>query len=322
MSLITLILCLFWVSQGATYTFNVNAPQPTSRDPLEQPFASWSIWNLPIGSESRYVNANLVMTSNTFVSTDQEIILLDNSQPLTDIMKNTNSWTGNYRDRCPAQGASLGKAPLPPTFFNSQNMIQWPGNQGVAILMKDGVTIRQTQPLSHCQGSPFTAGTPFIDVNLYTDGIKGAHGGSGLNTLGGTIRFGELMPDSKGVVLPVRHALKLNLNAATNYYPGADWKSCFRWPADGCDGYAHDGGDTAYGGKVPQLMVGALLAIPKSVDINSLGLTTAPGKALAWTLQNYGGYICDDIVADKVAIPTEVRHHRSSFHYESFTVSI
>ncbi len=40
--------------------------------------------------------------------------------------------------------------------------------------------------------------------------------------------------------------------------------------------------------------MGSLLAIPRNVDIASLGLATVPGMKLAWTLQNYGAYVVDD----------------------------
>jgi hypothetical protein len=42
------------------------------------------------------------------------------------------------------------------------------------------------------------------------------------------------------------------------------------------------------------MKMGALLAIPASVDLTTLGLETEPGMQLAWTLQKYGAYIVDD----------------------------
>jgi len=41
------------------------------------------------------------------------------------------------------------------------------------------------------------------------------------------------------------------------------------------------------------MKMGALVAIPPTVDITALGLRTDPGRQLAWTLQNYGAYIVD-----------------------------
>jgi len=58
----------------------------------------------------------------------------------------------------------------------------------------------------------------------------------------------------------------------------------FRWPAVVSDGKAAlDGG---YGGTNPSLKPGALLALPASVSIQSLGLQTVPARMLAWTLQH------------------------------------
>jgi len=41
------------------------------------------------------------------------------------------------------------------------------------------------------------------------------------------------------------------------------------------------------------MKMGALLAIPANVNINTIGLQSVPGQMLAWTLQNYGAYIVD-----------------------------
>jgi len=72
-----------------------------------------------------------------------------------------------------------------------------------------------------------------------------------------------------------------------------DGSGCFRWPAYSAD----SGAATSYGtnntNPVSGMKMGALLAIPASTDINSLGLESEPGLMLAWTLQNYGAYIVD-----------------------------
>jgi hypothetical protein len=43
------------------------------------------------------------------------------------------------------------------------------------------------------------------------------------------------------------------------------------------------------------MKMGALLAIPYATSIASLNLETDVAKQLAWTLQNYGAYVDDDI---------------------------
>eukprot|EP00026_Physarum_polycephalum_P015502 Phypoly_transcript_16202.p1 GENE.Phypoly_transcript_16202~~Phypoly_transcript_16202.p1 ORF type:complete len:272 (+),score=54.71 Phypoly_transcript_16202:108-818(+) len=40
--------------------------------------------------------------------------------------------------------------------------------------------------------------------------------------------------------------------------------------------------------------MGSLLALSTSINIDNMGLETIPGKMIAWTLQNYGGYVADN----------------------------
>ena len=93
-----------------------------------------------------------------------------------------------------------------------------------------------------------------------------------------------------------RHAIKINVYSQEVFHDcGNDVGiTCSRWPASVADGLA----PTQYG-IAPDIdpplgmKMGALVAIPPSVDITALGLRTDPGRQLAWTLQNYGAYIVD-----------------------------
>ena len=295
-----------WVLTPApSFTFTVD-DSPSYRSMLTWPFSRSSIWNLPIGQNAVYVAANLNISSNTYIEADPDVLLLDNTQPTTDYYYSSAGWSG--ASRCPATLPQTVKmtAPFPPDFFlvNSLN------NYGTAVLMPDGLTIKQTQPIAHCNSSyPVTTGYVFADVNITGPGITGAHGGSDLSAIGGTIRLGEFIPDSEGVIYPVRHALKSNLYAARNYYRiGSNVSTCYRWPAKWCDGYFDDDSSSIeYNGKNPVVRPGSLLAIPSSVNINTLALTTGMGTALAWTLQNYGLYLVDDSAWDAIAIETELQ---------------
>jgi hypothetical protein len=62
---------------------------------------------------------------------------------------------------------------------------------------------------------------------------------------------------------------------------------------------------SAYGGSNPALQPGSLLALPPSVNINALGLRSVPGLAFAWTLQNYGMYVVDNLGQDAATLCTE-----------------
>ena len=189
------------------------------------------------------------------------------------------------------EGAVLFKAPIPEDYVvpgaNPGNL----PNSGAAILMPDGRTIKQAQPFARCAAGGFaTAYDVKADVDIYGDGIAGAHGGSGLSALGGTIRLGELVPGGT-----IRHAIKVNLNAETEFSPG------FRWPATQADSCSPD----CYGGVNAALQPGALLALPAALDIDALGLETQPARQLAWTFQNYGGYVADSTSWSVYALETE-----------------
>ncbi len=141
----------------------------------------------------------------------------------------------------------------------------------------------------------------FPSVDLYGDGIKGSHGGSGLSAIGGSIRVGELRPGQQGP----KHALKVNVYAKEALYKCTNRADCFRWPATTADGYAVGFYGTNSNNSNTAMKMGALLAIPASVNVGTLGLETEPGRQLAWTLQNYGAYIVDDTWGPNFAFNAE-----------------
>ncbi len=257
----------------------------TTRDPLRWPFAPASIWNTPIGSGAVYVAAQITPATAAGMTVDQDLIVMRPSAPALAIMTSTADWNDTM-DRCPPSAPTLFSAPVPDDFVFMPVLPSTP-NASTAILAADGRTLKQTQPFSRCTaGGPATSHYDSADVDIAGDGITGAHGGSGLSAIGGTLRLGELRPGGP----PVRHVLKVELDAALNYGRCASYSSCYRWPAVQADSYA----TTGYGGPNPALEPGALLAIPIGTDVASLGLETAAAAALAFTLQNYGAYVVDD----------------------------
>jgi hypothetical protein len=166
-------------------------------------------------------------------------------------------------------------------------------NNAAGVLMPDNVSVIQFQPFyRQAPGSPILARyqsgcpQPFpFNVSILGDGNLGAHGGSGLSAVGGTIRLGELAPNSTGI----GHALKLELYAHQYYFYGNSSATCYAWPAVGCDSYAA----SQYGGKLPYLKPGSLLAVPSAVA-PTVQVTTIPGKLILQALTQYGGYLVDD----------------------------
>jgi hypothetical protein len=275
--------------------------QGSTRNPLTWPFTSSSVWNMPIGSGANYVTSGLHYTTTPNSTeywydmplSDHERIVLTATAPLTDVYISTVGWSGG--NRCAATGGLFFQAPIPASYVVANSTY----NNGAAILLADGVDIVQTQPFTKCSGYSYATSmqVPYSisvwEYNLQTgDGRLGAHGGSDLATLGGTIRLGELRPGTQ-----MRHALKVNVDSAT--FLGlctGNFTACFTWPAATADGYAAAAG-SGYGSATNNtnsaMKMGALLAIPSSVNISNISLQSVPGKMLAWTLQNYGAYIVD-----------------------------
>src|SRR5437016_201245 len=128
-----------------------------------------------------------------------------------------------------------------------------------------------------CAGQSPTSHYMFGSEDLYGTGETGSHGGSGLSALGGTVRLGELVPGGT-----IRHSLKLNIDSA-NFYPGLGG---YRWPA-----WKSDAGGAGYGGSIPEVRMGSLLAPKPDFPIDTF--ETEPGKIVAAAFRDYGGYIVD-----------------------------
>src|SRR5881409_1195830 len=262
------------------------------------PFSRDSIWNLPIGANAVYVPANIKKPTASGMTTDVDVLILTPNAPNTDVFYNGDAWSGG--SRCDAQRVDpLFSAPIPTNFVvhgaGSGNPDGTTPNYATAILAADGHTLIQGQPMARCTANG-TATMWWWDhekEDLFKTGNSGAHGGSMLSSLGGVIRLGELVPGGT-----IRHALKVNLLGADNYYSGSGG---YRWPATTADGCAPG----CYGGSVPALRMGSLLALPPSVDVNSMGLETDAAKILAHAFQDYGAYTVDDAAWSVYAVATE-----------------
>lgn len=271
--------------------------QSSSRDPLKWPFASNSIWNMPIGSNASYVAANLDPNVENFAwptipQAGEELIILEPAAPLTNVYRSSVGWTSENRCNFTAPQTIITQINIPASFIIPDTINGAHLDNAATVLSSDGRTLQQLVPLTHCSGYNYATALEKIlpDVDIYGDGMYGSRGGSGLSSFGGSIRLGELRPGQTGM----RHALKMGVDAKT-WLSRCDGTTnpCYRWPARWGDGYGPSLYGTYNNNTNNALKMGALLAIPASTDINSLGLQTEPGKQIAWTLQNYGAYIVD-----------------------------
>ncbi len=253
------------------------------RDPFLQPFTSTSIWNMPIGSGALYEPANLIPATKQTLVSDQHVIVMTPGAPPMTIVNNPAGAAGASGQRCDTSGAFLTTAPIPADFYVASSTSNLP----LVAVAADGRTLIQGEPFAHCLG--FADGTldkPLDPVpgDLYGDGGSGWDGGSHLSALGGAIRLGELVPGGA-----IDHALQIDVDAPNLYYAGSA-SSCPTWPATVCDSYA----STTYTGTNPDLRMGSLLALPASLNLNTLGLETPPAMILAKAFQDYGAYIAND----------------------------
>jgi hypothetical protein len=239
------------------------------RDPLRQPFASTSIWNTPIGSGAKLKPAGLFAGTPErplpprFHCDQDWFVVVRPGDPLVDVH-------AGYFGNCSVRGPVVGKMQLPRDFVTDCG----PNNNAAAVLQGDGHTLLEFQPIYRGEhGGPvmgwFKPGnataplTPMAgdtchgtDCDIRGNGTSGAHGGSQLSSLGGTIRLGELLPHTG----PITHALKLELVASQYFWWQeniTNYSTCWRWPARTCDGYA----PARYRGTDPDLQPGSLLAV-------------------------------------------------------------
>ncbi|MEL7501588.1 MAG: calcium-binding protein [Cyanobacteria bacterium J06554_6] len=265
-----------------------------SRDPLVWPFSTGSIWNQPIGSEAVYVDAQLQAAPYLEADIDY-FYVLDGDDPLRPVYA-LGGWSAGRSTGVLYQGIAL---PIPDTLMVADANYRRTANNSAAFLMPDGRTLVQVNGLTRDQPEGPVYGWRAADEDIYGAGIQGGHAGSGLSSIGGTLRRGELTgPD------PIRHALKINLfgEAYLAYTKGTGGGLGNRWPATKADAYVSP---ERYGGTLPGLMMGTLLAIPPDVMADQIGLQTEAGHKLFAALQDYGAYVADNTNRDAHAIAVQ-----------------
>ena len=268
-------------------------PTPNTRNPILHPFASTSIWNTPIGANAQYVPANIQPTASVSADIDH-FYVVDAADENQDVFR-----IGSWRNRSSGTREIDINLPLPEALLlPDANTIETPNNAS-AFLLSDGNTLVQFNATTRVQSDDSLYGVRFANARLNGDGTEGGHGGSGLSSIGGTLRIGELTGAD-----PIQHVLKVNLWAEQflSYSPGNQGGLGFRWPAIRADSYANA---TTYGGTVPELVMGSLLAIPPAVTATTLGIQTEPGRKLFNALQDYGAYVADDTAFDTHAFAME-----------------
>jgi hypothetical protein len=285
----------------------LSAKLPSTRDKWLWPFASTSPWNMPIGSNARYSPANLEKAA--WVSADVEYLYKSKAEDPVRSVYVPGTWgPGRCTGTMPQGTLQIADNVIVPDATENRTP-----NNPAAFLLPDGKTLVQLNPLTRCTVGGNVYGWR-SDENIYGDGLRGGHGGSGLSSIGGSIRLGELTGTRA-----IRHALKINLWAYKYLYYSSS-NPGYRWPADRADSYAAQN----YKGTNPKLVMGSLLAIPSNVTEASLGLQTPVGRKLFHALQNYGGYVVDDSAGNSHDLSMEkgvLEEFRTTFGYDFYGTS-
>jgi len=251
-----------------------------------RPFAENSIWNTKIPTGAEYVDIQEAIWGNP----DQPILsvgldltticYIDETQSLVDF-RLTEGWS--YPQRSQPRGPSLFQRRLStdactdvrfPSDSNG-NVVIIDLNTGLADEI-DGAWREPGGDVLILFDNPKIHNIDLINGN----GIPGVLAAAGFDLLSGIIRPGEI---NEGI----NHALRINL-------PSLRFSNnpCFVSPAVNCDSFA-DNLTQGYLGSNPSYTMGALLAIPPDVDIDSIAWETPQGKIIATAAQEYGMYIGD-----------------------------
>jgi hypothetical protein len=270
------------------------------------PFSSNSPFNRPIGSNAVYVDdPNVRMGSSWTINTLQwsrSLVSSSASDPLTNIYYNDHFHDSGPRyDGCALNYSSEVSVALNlPVGVTGANPQPPPGGSSchrdghMLVVEEDGQTLHEfykfkriSDTLAYSKSRIWpTAHNNLVSgkgIGSHPNHIVGAqaYGGSGI---AGVLRAWEV--NDSGIDR-IRHALSLGVNVNQLQRPNdsLDKSSTYKWPATSSDNHFA----TAYMGSIH---MGELIALPNSVNIDNLDLSE-DGKALAWTLQNFGGYITD-----------------------------
>lgn len=258
-----------------------------ARDAWRQPFSSDSIWNTAIGSDAVYVDAGMPTPRN--VGHDIEHLHKTTSRDPVVPVYTPSGWS----KRLPGKRQE-GEVRVPRRMVIKDADPPHTPNSCSVLLMPDRRTIHQLSPTVRHRGADRIVGYISRNVDIYGKGPHGAHYGSGLSVLGGSIRKGELTSRK-----PILHVIKLNVWCKHVYY-GDDRKG-FRWPARMSDSYAAK----RYAGKNRALVMGALVCLRPSLRPADLDVRTEVGLKIFYALQDYGAYIAEDSAWDAADLCVE-----------------
>lgn len=232
-----------------------------TRDAALHPFSVQSPWNTPIGSDATYA-ADDDATSLSLLSVPGDTNRLNWSVRIVYATLDDPFATVTFLDGVsgiPPRPIRIPRGTVPPGGTDGWVCVVQPDRRSAwdfYAFTPDGTDTYRT---------PY-----WTPIDLCGSGIDGGTRASVMALMGGQISPYDLAKGS------IDHALAIGLDYS-------QLVSGYVWPAEGEDALSEQ-----YSGSIP---MGSLLAIPPSVDVTELGLTTSYGLMIAHALQDYGAYI-------------------------------
>lgn len=227
-----------------------------------QPFRADSIWNMPIGTQVIFEAAGDPATAS----------LLSATPAINDTLNGYGFYTNVARPTDPiCTGTYIGSDGQPKVFMHRipHDPVISAGSDGSMVVV-DGRWLYNYWKTTKVDDVNFNA--EFITrTDLLGTGRNAGTRAARFPTAGGLIRAHEIAKNY------IPHALCISI-------PPESLKRGFEWPAA-----AEDAAKVIYSGEMP---MGSFLAIPPTVNLDTLGLTPE-GYALAECCQNYGMYVGD-----------------------------
>lgn len=259
------------------------------RKPMEWPFSATSIWNMPIGTKARYVPLSMKAPDQGYFA-DETYLVFSETAPLRRLIERDYWWP--WEDGDEVQGTDSGIRVHTPDgwLLPPPEPDNFP-NRMTAMIQADGAvrefqyTVRPTATSDLSFHGDLRAVYDLRGDGLTGSNGWGAHGGSGMTAIGGTLRAGDLIGTR-----PIRHALSFTADMRKW---GTSSGGGYRWPAIGADSY-HEG---FYGTLLPtpgRLQMGSLVALPCDLRLGDLRLKSVAGRKIAEALQGWGAYVVDD----------------------------
>lgn len=276
------------VTSGTVAAGAAPAMATVSLDPGVYPFSAASPWNTPVGRDATFESASGAMTAN-LIAQKAPAVNYDNWSVAVFQASDSDPWVT----------LSVGRDGYPKKDLTVQVPANTQATAGsdrhVSIVSPDRTTVYDMYKMVKVSDTQWTAQVGYV-TSLDGSATGAGTRAAAVPAMAGLIRTQELASSS------INHAVALALK-------NTQLKSGYVWPAASQDSYSAD-----YSGQIP---MGTLFAIPPTVDVSTLGLSTE-GLALARALQGYGAYVVDQAGSDplycELTCPaTSVSHLRTDW---------